>query len=180
MSATRVAVRASEERIVFREVAPSDADCIYQSWGQFPENFKRTTARPFENVEDARQYLDDLFSTPDSIALHIVWRGNVVGMVKAVVVKHRAQVGYIIHRPHWGRGLATIGVHEVVSRLELRPAIQRVWATCALDNPGSVRVLEKCGFEREGVLRNWVVFPALGEQAVDNYSYVRPALPNKL
>jgi RimJ/RimL family protein N-acetyltransferase len=42
-----------------------------------------------------------------------------------------------------------------------------------LDNPASARVLEKCGFEREGILRNWAVYPALGDRATDNYSYVR-------
>jgi RimJ/RimL family protein N-acetyltransferase len=34
-------------------------------------------------------------------------------------------------------------------------------------------VLEKCGFEREGVLKNWVVYPAQGGRAFDNYSYVK-------
>jgi len=33
-------------------------------------------------------------------------------------------------------------------------------------------VLEKCGFERETILRNWVIDPALGSHTVDNCSYV--------
>ncbi|MEO8183638.1 MAG: hypothetical protein ABI895_32810 [Deltaproteobacteria bacterium] len=34
-------------------------------------------------------------------------------------------------------------------------------------------MLEKCGFQREGILRNWVIYPALGSHAVDNYCYVK-------
>lgn len=175
MNAPKESVEASRGPVAFRAVAREDADCVYASWGQFPENFERTTARSFEGVSDARTFLESLLSAPNSMALHIIARGDVVGLVKAAVDGHRAQVGYIIHKPHWGRGLATAAVREMLSRLEMRPAIQRVWATCALDNFGSIRVLEKCGFEREGVLRNWVIFPALGTRAVDNYSYVLPA-----
>ena len=156
------------------EVARTDAECIYEGWGRFAENFERLTAKPFRDVGDAAAYLESLFFTADSLAFHLVWKGEVVGLVKAAVVGHRAQVGYVVNRPHRGRGLATLAVQELVERLEAQPAIQRVWATCALDNPGSIRVLEKCGFTREGILRNWAVYPALGGRAVDNYSYVRP------
>lgn len=162
-----------------REVLRTDAEVIYESWGRFSENFERLTAAPFEELKDAHRYLEQLFATGESIASHIVRGGHVVGLVKATVVGHRAQVGYVIHKPHWGLGLATFAVGELVAKLEAQPAIQRVWATCALDNPGSVRVLEKCGFKREGVLRNWAVYPALGAQAVDNYSFVRITPPSK-
>jgi RimJ/RimL family protein N-acetyltransferase len=158
--------------IELREVVRSDAACIYESWGRFEENFERLTAKPFRQLSDAHRYLEELLSNASSSAFHLVSAGEVIGLVKAVVVQHRAQVGYVVHRPHWGRGLATLAVRELVSRLNARPEIQRVWATCALDNPGSARVLDKCGFEREGVLRNWAIYPALGGRAVDNYSYV--------
>ena len=92
---------------------------------------------------------------------------------KAIVTEHRAQVGYVVHEPFRGRGFATRAVEALVERLEAIPSISRIWATCALDNPASTRVLEKCGFQREGILKNWVVYPALGDRAADNYSYVR-------
>jgi hypothetical protein len=34
-------------------------------------------------------------------------------------------------------------------------------------------VLEKYGFTREGILRNWVTYPAQGGKPLDNYSYVK-------
>jgi len=94
------------------------------------------------------------------------------------VSEHRAQVGYVVHEPFCGRGIATLAVASMVEQLETAPGVERIWATCALDNPASTRVLEKCGFEREGILRNWVVYPALGDRAVDNYSYVRVPCPH--
>jgi RimJ/RimL family protein N-acetyltransferase len=41
-----------------------------------------------------------------------------------------------------------------------------------LDNLASARVLEKAGFVREAILKNWVIYPAQGGHAFDNYSYV--------
>jgi [ribosomal protein S5]-alanine N-acetyltransferase len=160
--------------IDLKPVGASDAELIFESWGRYPQNFARLTARVFTDVGDAERYLSSLLSMPASMAFHIVESGGtVVGIVKAIVTEHRAQVGYVVHEPFWGRGFATRAVEGLVERLEAAPGISRVWATCALDNPASTRVLEKCGFQREGVLRNWVVYPALGDRAVDNYSYVR-------
>jgi RimJ/RimL family protein N-acetyltransferase len=159
--------------IELRPVKLSDAATVYDAWGRYPENFERLTARTFRCIEDAGEYLNALFLTPQSLAFHIVGESRIIGLVKAAVVGHRAQVGYVVHRPYWGRGVATEAVQKLMIKLEESAEIFRIWATCALDNPGSVRVLEKCGFQREGVLRNWVIYPALGNLAADNYSYVR-------
>jgi ribosomal-protein-alanine N-acetyltransferase len=132
------------------------------------------TARVFVDVAAAERYLRDLLSAPASMVFHIVEPGGtVVGIVKAIVTGHRAQVGYVVHEPFRGRGFATRAVQSLVEQLEITPGMSRIWATCALDNPASTRVLQKCGFECEGVLRNWVIYPALGDRAVDNYSYVK-------
>jgi [ribosomal protein S5]-alanine N-acetyltransferase len=162
--------------IDLKPVRSSDAELIFEAWGRFPQNFDRLTARVFMDVGDADRYLNSLFSAPGSMAFHILEPGGaVVGIVKAIVIEHRAQLGYVVHQPFWGRGFATRAVEVLVERLEAVPGISRIWATCALDNPASARVLEKCGFQREGVLKNWVVYPALGDRAADNYSYVKVA-----
>jgi RimJ/RimL family protein N-acetyltransferase len=155
-------------------VGSSDAEIIFESWGKYPENFSRLTARVFRDLRDAERYLLHLFSAPASRAFHILEpNGTVVGMVKAIVTEHRAQVGYVVHEPFCGRGFATRAVESLLARLEATPGISRIWATCALDHPGSIRVLEKCGFVREATLKSWVIYPALGDQAVDNYSFVK-------
>lgn len=160
--------------IELNPVVAGDAELIFEAWGRYPENFARLTARVFIDVGDAERYLRTLFAAPASMAFHIVGSaGSVVGLVKAVIAEHRAQVGYVVHEPFRGRGFATRAVETLVGRLETDPSIARIWATCALDNPASTRVLEKCGFQREGILKNWVVYPALGDRATDNYSYVK-------
>ena len=159
--------------IELKAASLADGRLIFEAWGRYPENFTYLTARVFAGVGDAERYLSSLFPTPESRAFHIVVGQEVVGIVKAAVLEHRAQVGYVVHKPHWGKGFATDALRGLTATLEASPTITRIWATCSLDNPASARVLEKCGFQREAVLRNWVTYPALGGTAFDNYSYIK-------
>ncbi|HMK37743.1 MAG TPA: GNAT family protein, partial [Bacteroidota bacterium] len=68
---------------------------------------------------------------------------------------------------------ATEAVGAVCSWADSEPDIFRVWAVCAVDNPASVRVLEKAGMTREGILRRWAVFPNIDGVPRDCYSYAR-------
>jgi RimJ/RimL family protein N-acetyltransferase len=136
--------------VELKPVVIADAPLILESWGRRPENFTYLTARVFADVSDARNYIAGLLPTPESLAFHIVEsREGVVGIVKASVVGHRAQVGYVVDKTFWGRGFATAALRKLVSALEATSTLSRIWATCALDNPASARVLEKSGFVRE-------------------------------
>lgn len=61
-----------------------------------------------------------------------------------------AEIGYSLHRDHWGKGYGTevlrAGLTHVFGQIEIR----RVVAHCRTENIASIRVLEKCGFRREG------------------------------
>ena len=49
--------------------------------------------------------------------------------------------------------------------------IWRVQAHCYVDNPASVRVLEKCGMQKEGLVRRGFMFPNLSDEPGDVYLY---------
>lgn len=160
--------------IDLKPVTSSDAQEIFEAWGRYPENFSYLTARVFVTVSDAEQYIEKLLPTPESLAFHMTHPdAGIVGLVKAQVIGHRAQIGYVVHQTFWGKGFATSAVRQITTILEAMPQVSRIWATCALENQGSVRVLEKCGFEREGILKKWVTYPAHDGAALDNYSYVK-------
>jgi RimJ/RimL family protein N-acetyltransferase len=160
-------------------VQAADARLIYESWGQHRSNFTYLTASAFESLQDAERYVSTLFQNEQSIAFHILEQRSrsIAGLIKAIVTEHRALVGFVIHEPYWGLGFATEAVQRVTAILEGKPPISRIWATCALPNLGSSRVLEKCGYVREGILKNWVTYPAQGGKPFDNYSYVKPNAP---
>ena len=73
------------------------------------------------------------------------------------VLKTDQELGYTIHRDCWGHGYATEVANLLLQLGFEQLGLERIAATCAPDNAGSARVLEKVGFRREGVLRGHVL-----------------------
>ena len=55
------------------------------------------------------------------------------------------ELGYRLHPDTWGKGYATEGAAALLCDAFSRPGITRVYAHSLLDNPGSIRVMEKIG-----------------------------------
>jgi RimJ/RimL family protein N-acetyltransferase len=66
---------------------------------------------------------------------------------------HRAEVGYWLAKPLWGRGIMTLVVQRVCRHAFEEFELVKITAHVFAHNPASARVLEKCGFQQEGFLR---------------------------
>ena len=78
------------------------------------------------------------------------------------------EVGFALTTDCQGRGVMTQALVLLLPDLFLNTRIERVEARCAIENTASRRVLEKVGFEREGVLRRYFL---LHGRRVDHYLY---------
>jgi RimJ/RimL family protein N-acetyltransferase len=68
-----------------------------------------------------------------------------------------AQFGYWLGEPYWGRGIMTEAVLAVSEYALIHFGLVRLEAPVFAWNPASMRVLEKSGFVREGILRKSVL-----------------------
>jgi ribosomal-protein-alanine N-acetyltransferase len=71
-------------------------------------------------------------------------------------VTQAAAVGYWIGKPFAGRGLMTKAVSGVVRFAFEELKLHRLEAACMPSNAASIRVLEKNGFQREGLARRYL------------------------
>jgi ribosomal-protein-alanine N-acetyltransferase len=78
-----------------------------------------------------------------TIGFHTISRAN-----------RSAEMAYDVHPAHWGRGIATACCRALVDWGFAQRHYVRIQATALQSNAASLRVLEKCGFAREGLLRN--------------------------
>jgi [ribosomal protein S5]-alanine N-acetyltransferase len=62
----------------------------------------------------------------------------------------QVEIGYGIIPAAQNKGYATEMARAFVDWLQAQPGVRRVTAECRVDNPGSMRVLEKSGFLRVG------------------------------
>ena len=83
---------------------------------------------------------------PTTITRTILAEGGVVGDIVSWIWDGHREVGYWIGRESWGRGYATAALRLLLEEIQDRPIVAHV----ALDNIGSQRVVEHCGFVRVG------------------------------
>ncbi|XP_068317584.1 uncharacterized protein [Pyrus communis] len=70
--------------------------------------------------------------------------------------RHKADLGYVIAAKYWGQGITTKAVEVAISQVfKDFPNLVRLHAFADLENKASQRVLEKAGFQKEGVLRRY-------------------------
>jgi RimJ/RimL family protein N-acetyltransferase len=93
----------------------------------------------------------------------IVVGEDVVGFVASFLWQGKPEVTYWIAQRHWGRGVATTALMQLLEVVRVRP----IYASAAKDNVGSLRVLEKCGFRICGAGRDFA--PARGEEIEEVY-----------
>ncbi|PON80029.1 FkbH domain containing protein [Parasponia andersonii] len=68
----------------------------------------------------------------------------------------RGELGYVLGSKYWGKGIATKAVKMVAETIFKEwPHLERLEALVDVENVGSQRVLEKIGFQREGILRKY-------------------------
>jgi [ribosomal protein S5]-alanine N-acetyltransferase len=78
------------------------------------------------------------------------------------------EVWYKLHKDFWNKGYGTEALKRLLEFCFSDLKLHRIEAGCAVENHGSIRVLEKAGMIREGRKRKKL--PIRGEW-VDNYSY---------
>ena len=77
-----------------------------------------------------------------------------IGVFRQTNVHYRsAEMGYYLSEDYWGKGIMTMVVKEVCDDLFSHTDLIRIFAEPYSYNQGSCRVLEKAGFQCEGVLR---------------------------
>lgn len=117
------------------------------------------------NARDASFYTPEGFDQALQTALrsqandqayhYVIWEGGeLVGRINLTQVKrqhfHSASLGYRIAPTHGGQGLASEAVAAVMQKAFHTHGLQRLEATARPENPASVRVLLKNGFQQFG------------------------------
>ncbi len=170
--------RLETERLRLRKHVLSDAAAIFAAYARDPEVARYVTWRPHERVRTVREFLRGRAAawragTAFSWAVTLREDGRVVGNVEARPSGHRVELGYVLARACWGRGLMTEAALAVAEWALAQPGVWRVWAVCDVDNAPSARVLEKIGMTREGRLGAWIFHPNVSATPRDCWCYAR-------
>jgi ribosomal-protein-alanine N-acetyltransferase len=111
---------------------------------------------------DARAFLSGATGAgSDDTKLAIDVDGEAVGGIGVIVgcdvERFSAEVGYWLGEPFWGRGIVTEALNLFSEDVFERLNLLRLFAVASAANVASARVLEKAGYEKEGVMRSAAV-----------------------
>jgi RimJ/RimL family protein N-acetyltransferase len=165
-------------RLMLRRPVASDAPEIFQRYASDPDVTRYLSWRRHASVDETKVFVD--FSDAEwarwpvgPLLICLRADGTLIGGTGLVFeVRHRAATGYVLAKDQWGKGYASEALAAVVA-LAASVGVQRLYATCHVDHRASWRVMEKCGFEREALMRRHSVFPNLSPEPADVLQYAR-------
>ena len=147
-------------KLTLRPLDHSDIDAWY-GYLEIPHVVQHTSWN-LKSIEDLRPLIDWYNSDDPTSAIRFAIVDNetqvlvgTIGFHTISPVNRSAEIAYDLSPSHWGRGIATQCCRCVVKWGLGEHGYLRIQAAVLDSNAASVRVLQKCGFELEGSLRNY-------------------------
>jgi [ribosomal protein S5]-alanine N-acetyltransferase len=151
-------VRLTGERCTVRPWRDSDVDALAEHANNInvARHLRDRFPHPYTR-QHAREFLAFAASLEDQSNLAIEVDGAAVGAIGYVpghdIERFSAEIGYWLGEAYWGRGIATEALRLTTEHAFRQRRLLRLFALPFADNTASLRVLEKAGFVREGLLR---------------------------
>ncbi len=129
------------------------------------------------NDEEVTQYLSDSLIYPVSRTDEVKWLESIsnanhkekvlaietmsgkligsVGLTNINWVERKAEMGIMIgEKDQWNKGYGSEAVREILRLAFEKMNLNRIYLRVFENNPRAIKVYERCGFRREGVLRH--------------------------
>lgn len=163
------------ERLLLREITQEDAEGIFACFSndQVTRYYGQDTLESMEQAEGFVDFFAKNYLEKKGIRWGIELRGTkgIIGTIgfNGWSVKHkRAEIGYEIHPAHWRNGYTSEAVSKVIEYGFEELDLTRIGAVVFIENEASDQLLRKAGFQKEGILRDYMYQDG---QAHDAYVY---------
>jgi [ribosomal protein S5]-alanine N-acetyltransferase len=103
----------------------------------------------------------------------VLFYGKLVGACVIRIDQHRpwvGEIGYFVDSNYQGKGVATEAVRQIEKIGFERLDLQRIVILMDIRNPASERVAQKCGYEKEGIMKK---VHRVGEDYYDCFLYAK-------
>jgi ribosomal-protein-alanine N-acetyltransferase len=163
-------------RLLLRKPRTTDAPVMFTAYAQDPAVTRYLTWCPHANIAETRAVIDR-FLTAWERQEGFCWflftndTDEMIGSIAARPENDGFNLGFLLARPHWGKGYMPEAIAAVVKWAFTEPWVSRVSAACDIENHSSARTLEKAGFVRERILHEFSVHPNISPAPRDCFEY---------
>jgi [ribosomal protein S5]-alanine N-acetyltransferase len=149
-------------RLLLREIVKDDANDILKYLSD-EEVMKYYGLAPFKTINEALNeilWYQSILNEQTGIRWGITLEGKdevigSCGFLNRVPEHYRTEIGYELSRDYWGHGIASEALEAVIRYGFKYLKFQRVEALVEPPNIPSQKLIEKHGFIREGLLRDY-------------------------
>ena len=150
-------------RLLLRQFEEQDAQAMYEDWASDPDVVQFLTWPVHESVEFSRSILrewEGQYAQMDCYNWAIVLKENGDTPIGGISVVYkddnaqRAELGYCISKAWWNKGITSEAMRLVMAYLFDTVQFNRIEAKHDTENPGSGKVMLKCGLQYEGTNRS--------------------------
>ena len=150
------------KRLVLRKVTKEDANSIFNYLSDV-DVMKYYGLEPFKSINDCLEEIDwyqsiQINKTGIRWGITLKDQGTVIGSCgfHNHVSKHfRTEIGFELSKELWGKGIAVEAVEAIIRYGYEHMNFRRIEALIEPPNLSSQKLVEKLGFIREGLLRNY-------------------------
>ncbi|ATP40083.1 GNAT family N-acetyltransferase [Solibacillus sp. R5-41] len=151
------------ERLILREIELQDAEYLFKIFSD-DEVTKYYGMKTFEKLEQAEKLIE-AFAIGLKEKKGIRWgieRKGTPGIIGTIgfnlwsPAHRRAEVGYEVHPDFWRTGYTSEALKKIVEYGFQEMRLTRIGAVVFLENEASNQLLMKQGFEKEGLLKNYM------------------------
>ena len=140
------------ERLLLRKPRIEDAKPMFDNWANDPEVTKYLTWNPHENIEVTKMIINHWLDEEKDLktvrfVITLKDSGEPIGSIDVVnYIDGSPEIGYCLSRKYWNKGLMTEAC-KAFSKYLFGKGFKKVLIKAVVENIGSNRVIEKCGFK---------------------------------
>ncbi|VDG96831.1 Putative ribosomal N-acetyltransferase YdaF [Lysinibacillus sphaericus] len=150
------------DRLILREVLEKDSNDMF-AYLSDKDVVKHMGLTPFQTDKEVLEEIEwyqKIYKDNTGIRWGITLKdnGRVIGSCGFLNMhpKHsRTEIGYELSKEYWGKGFASEALEAVVKYGFQHLQLERIEALIEPANLASLKLLEKKGFEKEGLLRHY-------------------------
>lgn len=151
--------RLETERLILRSMSLDDLEFIIRHFSDYETN-RYSDYEGLKNREEAIEFYKRFLELgkPSHFRLGVVLKetGELVGTLGYHNFSRkdfRTEIGYDLYKTHWGKGFMTEAVRAIIRYGFEQMNLNRIEATMNSENLRSIKLLERLGFQKEGLLR---------------------------